>query len=90
MKYGEKLKRERKSLNLILYVLAELSGVSSGELCRYESGKRIPDEIRRVKIQETFDLIRQVQQKYAGISINMKDVKFLRAEIKNLQVAAGN
>ena len=90
MKQGLQLRKQRKSVGVILEVLAEISGINAGEISRYETGKRKPNEVVRVKLEETFDAIRRVKELHAGVSINLKDVKFLRTEIKKLQVAASN
>jgi transcriptional regulator with XRE-family HTH domain len=90
MKEGLQLRKQRKSLGLILEVLEAISGVNAGEISRYENGLRKPNEVVRVRIEDALDAVRRVKEAHAGVSINLKDVKFLRTEIKKLQVAASN
>jgi transcriptional regulator with XRE-family HTH domain len=81
------LKKLRRLLGVKLEIIAALSGVSAGTISRALNGKRDPGPEVLDKIERTLKAIAKVREGFAAAPLDLTDVKWLRAKIKELDEA---
>jgi transcriptional regulator with XRE-family HTH domain len=85
---GERLVAARLAVDVTQETLAAHSGFSQGLISQWERDLKTPIEHSARKIQETLAKLRMIQQRHAGVKIDMNDVKFIRKELRKLDGGA--
>lgn len=84
---GERLAAARAALDISQLTLSTHSGINQAIISQWENGLKSPSEHSAGRVQKTLAKLRMIQQRHAGVKVDMNDIRFVRNELRKLDGA---